>query len=84
MTDIKNNSAGKQKDEQTPSDEPNMYRWMGFGFELVGVLAIFTYLGHLADEKLSHRVPWLTVVGFFAALVGMMYLLFKEAGVFRK
>jgi len=72
-----------QKDNETDKDRKAM-RWMGFGIEFVGVLAIFAYAGWWADEKLNHDWPWLMLIGFGIGFTGMIYLLYKETSGLRK
>lgn len=52
-------------------------RWAGIGFEFAGVIAVFVYMGYVADEKFGTG-PWLLLTGFFVGFVGMLYLVFKE------
>ena len=77
-------SVGEGNHKQSPDKDRKALRWMGFGIEFVGVLAIFSYGGWWADRKLGHQWPWLMVVGFGVAFIGMMYLLYKETSDLRK
>ena len=52
-------------------------RWLGFGIEFGGTIAIFCYIGYKLDEVLNTS-PWLLLAGFFVAFVGMFYLIFKQ------
>ena len=52
-------------------------KWLGFGLEFCGVLAIFCYLGYKLDEKLKTS-PWFLLAGFFVGFSGMIYLIIKE------
>jgi F0F1-type ATP synthase assembly protein I len=52
-------------------------RWTGLGIEFGGVIAIFCYMGYLADKRFGTG-PWLFLTGFFLAFIGMMYLIFKQ------
>jgi hypothetical protein len=77
----------KKDDGSPPSDRNNdrgALGWLGYGIEFVGVLAIFTFFGWWADQKLHHGFPWLMLVGMFAAMTGMIYLLIKETASWRK
>ena len=69
-----------------PGDRPDDrsgLRWLGFGIEFVGVLAIFTFGGYKADQYFKTGF-WLTLVGFALGFVGMLYLLIKETADLRK
>jgi apolipoprotein N-acyltransferase len=70
--------------ESNADKDRKSLRWLGFGFEFAGVIAIFTWLGHKADQKLGNEGPWLLLTGFGLGFVGMMYLLFKETFHLRK
>lgn len=75
-------SSGKR---QKSSSSTQHYRWLGYGIEFMGVLALFMWLGHLLDKKLQTSGPWWLLAGFFFAFVGMIYLLIKETfGIGRK
>ena len=70
---------------QNSSSSRQHYRWLGYGVEFMGVLALFMWLGHLLDKKLQTTGPWWLLAGFFFAFVGMIYLLIKETfGIGRK
>jgi len=58
-------------------------RWMSFGIELAGVMAIFIYGGYVADEHFGTR-PWLMIAGLVVSFVGMIYQLFKETKKWRQ
>ena len=70
--------------DKSPDEDRKALRWMGFGLEFAGVLAIFSYAGWWADEKLDHEWPWLLLVGFGIGFIGMMYHLYKETASLRK
>lgn len=76
-----------EPDASSEEEEQRNYRqsmrWAGFGIELIGVMGLFTYAGYLADER-WHTRPWLMLGGMLLAFTGMMYLLWKETGVWRK
>lgn len=42
--------------------------YLGASTSLVVAVGLFTWLGHVIDEKLGHEVPWVTVIG---AAIGM-------------
>ena len=85
---MSNNELNKKMDKKTTGEpvkdsSPQPYRWMSFGIELAGVVGLFMWLGHLADQKLQTSGPWWLLTGFFVAFVGMIYLLLKETGSFK-
>jgi F0F1-type ATP synthase assembly protein I len=53
-------------------------RWLGLGIEFAGVVGLFCYIGYKLDEALNTS-PWLLLVGFFVAFIGMLYLIIKQA-----
>ena len=75
-----------------PSDQKNnddftdqkAFRWLSLGIEFAGVIAIFSYVGWLADQKLQHKIPWIMIIAFALAFIGMMYLIIKETTYLRK
>ncbi len=52
-------------------------RWYGLGFELLGLMCLFGYLGYLLDNKIETMPLW-TILGILTALIGRIYLLLKE------
>jgi F0F1-type ATP synthase assembly protein I len=66
-------------DHSSQNDNKQNYaRWLGFGIEFGGVVALFCYIGYKLDEVLSTS-PWFLLGGFFVGFIGMLYLIFKEA-----
>ncbi len=76
-----------QKQDAFPAKEPSFgresFRWLGYGIELIGVMAIFAYGGWRLDKHCGTR-PWLMVALMLVAFVGMMYLLYKDTAQWRK
>jgi F0F1-type ATP synthase assembly protein I len=52
--------------------------WAGLGFEFVGVLAVFCYMGYKLDEMLNLS-PWLLLVFFAVGFIGMLYMILKQS-----
>ena len=52
-------------------------KYTGASFSLVAAVGLFTWLGHLADEKLGFKVPWLTLVGAALGMTGGFISFFK-------
>jgi|GEM_PF-6882694 len=70
-------SVSTQKHEVPQGQKSGYLRYLGFGFELGGVVALFAWFGLMADEKFDTK-PWFTLTGLFIAFTGMMYQLMKE------
>ena len=66
--------------ERPPQDnnKQDYARWLGLGIEFGGVVGLFCYIGYKLDEALNTS-PWLLLVGFFVAFIGMLYLIIKQA-----
>ena len=60
------------------SQRANYARWVGFGVEFCGVLALCCYFGYKLDQWLNTS-PWFFFAGFFTGFAGMMYLVIKSA-----
>ena len=58
--------------------EPNPWKYAGVGLELVGVLLVLMWLGHLLDKKFQTD-PWWMLTGALLAIVGGLYNLVKDA-----
>jgi len=75
----------KQTEKPRSDKEGAAYlKWLGFGIEFCGVLAVFSYFGYKIDERFG-TAPLFIIAGFFFAFVGMFYLLLKETkSIWRK
>jgi F0F1-type ATP synthase assembly protein I len=72
----------KPEDKKSPNSQGAIYtkwvgKWVGFGFEFCGVLAVCCYLGYKLDQRLNSS-PWFLLTGFFVGFAGMLYLVIKE------
>ncbi len=52
-------------------------RWLGFGIEFCGVLAVCSYIGYKLDQWLNSS-PWFLLTGFIVGFAGMIYIVVKE------
>jgi ATP synthase protein I len=52
-------------------------RYTGAALSLVIAVGLFTWLGHLADEKLGFKVPWLTLLGAAVGMTGGFISFFR-------
>jgi F0F1-type ATP synthase assembly protein I len=68
---------GQQKNGE---NKQNYGRWLGFGIEFAGVLAVFSYMGYKLDEQLNSS-PWFLIAGFFVGFAGMFYIILKDTGI---
>jgi hypothetical protein len=71
----------QERDEQRLSGLAEAYRKAGpitaASTSLVVAVGLFTYLGHVADEKLGNRTPWLTLIGVAVGMTGGFISFFK-------
>ena len=68
----------KPADNKSPDSQGASYaRWVGFGMEFCGTLAVCCFLGYKLDQWLNSS-PWFLLAGFFVGFAGMMYLVIKE------
>ena len=78
--------SDNQKDtsaEEESSFVRRSFRWLGYGIELVGVMALFTYAGWWLDNQWD-TAPWMMLTLMLASFIGMMYLLFKDTAQWRR
>jgi ATP synthase protein I len=77
------NDRGRQSGggERDLSDLAASYRtagpYMAASTRLVAAVGIFTALGWWGDEKLSHRVPWMLLLGAAVGMVGGFVSFFR-------
>jgi F0F1-type ATP synthase assembly protein I len=68
----------KPADNKSSDSQGASYaRWVGFGLEFCGVLAICCFLGYKLDQRLNSS-PWFLLVGFLVGFAGMLYIIIKE------
>jgi F0F1-type ATP synthase assembly protein I len=68
----------KPADNKSSDSQGASYaRWVGFGLEFCGVLAICCFLGYKLDQRLNSS-PWFLLVGFLIGFAGMLYIIIKE------
>ena len=60
------------------SPQPNPWRYMGLGVELIGAVVILTLLGRWIDRRFQTD-PWFTLAGALIGIVGGLYNLIKLA-----
>jgi F0F1-type ATP synthase assembly protein I len=69
----------KPADNKSSDSQGASYaRWIGFGIEFCGVLAVCSFLGYKLDQWLNTTFPWFLLAGFFTGFAGMLYLVIKE------
>ncbi|MGA2916243.1 MAG: AtpZ/AtpI family protein [Sedimentisphaerales bacterium] len=56
---------------------PAYAKWLGFGTEFGGVIAVFCYIGYKVDTALNTS-PYFLLAGFFISFIGMLYLVIKQ------
>ena len=73
-----------QSSSQKNDDGRDYAKWAGLGFEFVGVLAVFCYMGYKLDETLNTD-PWFLLVFFAVGFIGMFYIILKQSwNIWRK
>jgi ATP synthase protein I len=63
----------------TPPEErgPSAATYAGLGFQFVGAILLFLYLGRWLDGKLG-TTPWLLIVGVFVGAGAAFYSLYRK------
>jgi F0F1-type ATP synthase assembly protein I len=72
----KNKSAEGETSLRKRSGQ-NYTKWLGFGTEFGGVIAVFCYIGYRIDAAINTS-PYFLLAGFFVSFIGMLYLIIKE------
>ncbi|MGA2094283.1 MAG: AtpZ/AtpI family protein [Sedimentisphaerales bacterium] len=68
----------KPADKKSPDSQGTSYaRWVGFGMEFCGALAVCCFLGYKLDQWLNSGILFL-LAGFFVGFAGMLYIVIKE------
>jgi hypothetical protein len=78
--DSRSESGSESDDQQLSKRAAAMQaaeKYTGASFSLVAAVGLFTWLGHLADEKLGFKVPWLTLAGAALGMTGGFISFFK-------
>ena len=72
------NFMEQQNGPQKNDSSRNFAGWVSLGFEFAGVLAVLCYIGYKLD-KAWDTSPWFLVAGLATGLIGMFYMIFKQA-----
>ena len=71
----------REREEKQLSSLAEAYRKAGpitaASTSLVVAVGLFTWLGHVADEKLGNQTPWLTLIGVAVGMTGGFISFFK-------
>lgn len=51
----------------------NYAKYFGMGFQMLGIIAVFTYAGYKIDQSAGHNIQWVTAL---LALIGVFIALF--------
>ncbi|HWZ34730.1 MAG TPA: AtpZ/AtpI family protein [Mucilaginibacter sp.] len=51
----------------------NYAKFFGMGFQMLGIIGVFTYAGYKIDQSAGHNTQWVTAL---LALVGVFIALF--------
>ena len=53
-------------------------KYSSLGFQLLGIILGFTYLGHYIDQKLDSNTPWFTILLSLVGVAGGLFLVLKD------
>lgn len=54
-------------------------KYSGLGFQMLGIIGVFTYGGIKLDQYLHSSQPWATIVLTLTGVVGAMYQVIRSA-----
>jgi hypothetical protein len=61
-----------------PKPSNNYLRYSGLGFQLLGVISFFTWLGFRADSFFQLKFPVFLISLLFLSFFGMLYKLYMD------
>ncbi len=56
----------------------NLVKFTGIAFQMVIIIAVFTYGGYKIDALLNHQVKWATAVLALTGVLIALYVVFKS------
>ncbi|HEX3383642.1 MAG TPA: AtpZ/AtpI family protein [Mucilaginibacter sp.] len=56
-------------------------KFTGMGFQMIAIIAIFTYIGYRIDESMHHQTKWVTAM---LALIGVFISMYVVISSLKK
>lgn len=60
-----------------PSRPSPFIQYSSLGFQILGFMAVFGYIGHNIDEYYGFKTPYITMAGLVFGVVGSMVYLIR-------
>jgi len=67
-----------QEGKDSRRSTANALRFSGIGFQLLAIIALFSFAGHKADEAFNNQVPWLTALLSLAGIFLGLYFAYRQ------
>ncbi|HWD86512.1 MAG TPA: AtpZ/AtpI family protein [Mucilaginibacter sp.] len=67
-----------EEDENNPRRVNDYVKFTGMGFQMIAIIAIFTYIGYRIDESAHHQTKWITAVLALAGVFISMYVVISS------
>ncbi len=66
--------------ENEQNDKPvnNYIKYSALGFQMIGVIALFTFVGYKIDESAGHETKWVTAILSLVGVFASLYLVFRS------
>lgn len=55
----------------------NYIKYSGLGFQMIGIIAVFTFVGYKIDAAQNNQTPYYTAALSLAGVVIALYVVFK-------
>ncbi len=69
----------EQKDNNSNKNSGNNYlKFTGMGFQMIGIIGLFSYGGYKIDEAANHHTKWVTAALALTGVFISLYLVIKS------
>jgi hypothetical protein len=68
------------ENEQNKDKRPvnNYLKFTGMGFQMIGIIGLFSFAGYKIDESANHQTKWVTAILALAGVFISLYLVIRS------
>ncbi|MDO3640452.1 MAG: AtpZ/AtpI family protein [Mucilaginibacter sp.] len=68
------------ENEQNKNKRPvnNYLKFTGMGFQMIGIIGLFSFAGYKIDESASHHTKWVTAILSLTGVFVSLYLVIRS------
>lgn len=67
-----------EKDKDRRNQINNYVKYSGLGFQMVGIIGIFAFIGYKIDLSSAHKTEWVTAIMSLVGVLISLYLVIRS------